>query len=62
MQGSGNFATFYATALPSALLVPPFNTGDANPSYLWPEPAFRAGTEFAGLNEDRAVTPTRRGS
>lgn len=36
MHGSGGFATFYATALPSARLVPLFNTGDANPSYLWP--------------------------
>jgi hypothetical protein len=52
MVGSGDFATFYATALPSARLVPLFNTGDANPSYLWPELAFPAGTVFAGLNED----------
>jgi hypothetical protein len=52
LHGSGDFATFYATALPSAGLVPLFNTGDANPSYLWPELAFPAGTVFAGLNED----------
>lgn len=52
MHGSGGFATFYATALPSALRVPRFNAGDANPSYLWPELAFPAGTVFAGLNED----------
>jgi hypothetical protein len=52
MLGAGDFATFYATALPSARLVPLFNTGDANPSYLWPELAFPAGTVFSGLNED----------
>ena len=52
MHGSGDFATFYATALPDAHLVPRLNVGDANPSYLWPELAFPAGTTFTGLNED----------
>ena len=52
MHGSGDFATFYATSLPDAHLVPRLNVGDTNPSYLWPELAFPAGTTFAGLNED----------
>ena len=53
MNGSGDFATFYATAQPDMRLVPHVNTGDANPSYLWPELAFPAGTvNEASLNED----------
>lgn len=51
-RGNGNWAKGYATILPSALLVPGFNAGDPNPSYLWPELAFPAGTVFTGLNED----------
>ena len=52
MHGSGDFATFYATALPSAHLVPHVNVGNSNPSYLWPELAFAPGTTITGLNED----------
>lgn len=51
-HGSGDFATFYATALPDAHLVPRVNLADANPSSTWPELAFPHGTGFTGLNED----------
>lgn len=52
MSGNGEFPAFYATELPNAHLVPPVNDGDANPSSTWPELAFPAGTQFAGLSED----------
>ncbi len=52
MNGYGDFATFYATSQPDMRLVPRFNSGDVNPSYLWPELAFPAGTTFTGLNEN----------
>lgn len=52
MQGSGDFATFYATSLPNMHLVPRFNVGDTNPSSTWPELAFPGGTTFTGLNEN----------
>jgi hypothetical protein len=51
MSGTGNFGTFYATALPSSKLVPLFNFGANNPSSTWPELFFPAGTAFTGLSE-----------
>jgi hypothetical protein len=51
MNGSGGFGTFYATAQPSASLVPHFNHGSVNPSSTWPELAFPSGTAFTGVNE-----------
>jgi len=53
MSGSGEFGTFYATALPSASRVPEYNFGTAHPSYLWPELFFPPGTVItASLNEN----------
>lgn len=52
MHGSGDFATFYATALPNAHLVPRLNLDDTNSSSTWPELAFPSSTTFTGLNEN----------
>jgi hypothetical protein len=49
MNGSAQFATFYATAKPNANLVPRFLSGDADPTSTWPELFFPAGTKFAGV-------------
>jgi len=52
MSGSGEFGTFYATALPSASRVPEYNFGTAHPSSTWPELFFPPGTQFTGLSEN----------
>jgi hypothetical protein len=51
MSGTGDFGSFFATALPSARLVPEFNFGASNPSDTWPELFFPPGTTFAGVSE-----------
>ena len=52
MSGTGDFGTFFATALSSAHRVPGFNFGAANPSGTRPELFFPPGTVFAGLSEN----------
>jgi hypothetical protein len=51
MSGTGDFGSFFATALPSASRVPEFNFGANNPSGTWPELFFPPGTTFTGLSE-----------
>jgi hypothetical protein len=51
MSGTGEFGTFFATALPTTTGVPAVNIGANHPSNTWPELFFPAGTTFTGLSE-----------
>jgi hypothetical protein len=52
MSGTGEYGTFFATALPTADGLPEFNVGSAHPSSTWPELFFPPGTTFTGLAEN----------